>query len=438
MSRLPNNFQFSDSSLKAMGYSDEEIADDSHGLNATSNGTADHSEEQESAELEPGVAEVPDPEPAISRIRESDRDLANQDGPVYEGDELISHSRRPAPPQTPEDPTAWIDQDTTELAAAYGINSQQLETFSSQEEFDAYRQMLDQQQSWGPQQFPQLPQQFPNQGWPPYPQQPFPQQGWQQPPQAGWPQQPPSPYNYQQGSAPLGMQHSFMQQPPQTPPPTIPPDGDSSAKDGEGLKDGLIDLDFHRKLYLEQGFEEDYIPVLMKPLEHLRNQQVQFTQMQGQFEQMRQSMLEAAEANRQEAIHNALDRLDPQYYGNSLHANGQPARINQLHAARRFQIYQTTNMLASQMPGVNIESLVLRADAMTSPQRAITARSQQTRNNLVRQAGRVRPVGGPAKNPSARIPEKRRSEEPITRRSQIDDLMNDAELTEAFRDYYSG
>jgi hypothetical protein len=430
MSITPEH-QFSPESLRIMGYSDGETPASTPAANPGIEAELGHTADP-SAGLELDEAE--------SAIRETDVYSGSNiggtddDAFLYDDDGTSPPARTPATQQAaPADPANWINDEASELAMAYGIPVESLPSFGNRESFDAYRTMMDSQfaapqaQPWQQPGFPGFPgSPFP--GAPPQtaPQFPFVPQF----PYAG--AAPPGPFVYQP-------QQPVPQAPLQQPPAPAATDDGSNAKEGEGLKDGLIDLDYYRDLYASQGFEEEFIPALLKPLEHLRAQQAQFQKLSSQLESESRFRQEREKMEESDRVHDALDELDPTYYGQSL-VNQRAVKLSPLHQWRRDQIYQTAKQMQAQAQSVtgspyptDLRLFLQRAAAVVHPNRsAQPAIGRQ--QALANQAGRVRPVGSPAGGVFHRqpTPEQRG---PITRESQVQDLLQDPVLQQTIRDF---
>lgn len=309
---------------------------------------------------------------------------------------------------------SWIDADVLDMAEGYGLSEQDLARLENRADFDRLLPMLDAQAS---NYFRQATQ-------------PGQQQLPSQPLTPSWPQS----GAYQQQPAQPHQPAQQVQQPQQ---PVV-----EQVQDKPGWKDGAIDVEFFKKKYVDKGFDEDTVEALADNLSIIRETQLQNNQLREMLAKQDESIktqqaytLQQEQARQSEQFHDACDELDPKFYGQSLDRRGMNATLGQQEQNRRIR-------LAQAIEGFIIPEIIAKQQAQGMPPKIPSMRSLVKRANAVvfgqeqalrKQSAMRRPVGSASGRSAFRQVPKQRSNEPITHENQVDELMNNPQLLEAWQ-----
>lgn len=343
----------------------------------------------------------------LSASEENDEDNFEEDAEL----DVPRHGRR----------RDWIDDDVLEIASGYGLDENSLRQLAGREQFEQLLPVLDQQaaayfsQAAGQHGQPQYGQpQFGNQ---PVQQQPFNAFGF---PQTQQPNQQQSQDPAQQQSAP------------------------TPAADKPGYKDGVLDVEFYREQYKQKGFDEDTVEALTGNLQIVRDQQLamkafndQLGGLKENFERQQQYIAQQEQQKQSNDFHDACDALDPKFFGQSV-KNGRAVTLGKVESDRRVKVAEIIEgylipQLAQQQRAQGLQPQIPSYPALVRRARQIVFGRSDA---LQKQTARRRPVGGGSGSRS--MPTRRSAtpnNEPITAQSQVEELLNNPELTEAFRGY---
>ena len=267
----------------------------------------------------------------------------------------------------------WVSE-VAELAASYGMDEDEVrETFKSKEEFERLSVVMDKQQAL---------------------------------------------YMRQPESTP----ESYEKQPEPEEPSEVP-----------GLKaDGTLDLEWLQ----ENGYDETSIAMFKKV--HTLEQQAR---------EQQAYVLAKEQYARDNAFHDSLDVIDPEFFGKSVDDDGNPIYdLPKEYADRRGRLAkEVRDVLYPQMVQQNLKKgIVSEPNMRLAVKRGINLvfgkemaerESRKRGEALKKQAARRRPVNSTSQSAAARAASKRPSDEVITKESQVEELVNDEVLVNAWNNF---
>lgn len=309
---------------------------------------------------------------------------AAQDEPEYvDEDEAAPTEQAEVETEAQADPEKWYDEGVLTRAASYGFSEDQLKEYRDQAEFDRYTRFLDQQFA-----------------------------AYQQAQQTDLTRAAPS--STQQGSAEK-----------QAPAAPIP-----------GIKDGLIDLD-----YVNEKFEDEDTRTLFQAINHaLKSRDDLVTKSADQLQQLHSIIKEQAEIKAENDFHDALDRYNADFYGNSAEPDGVgwykplPTDKEQLRGevmdALKSTILPYVENESKRNPQYqrpSMDVLVQRAAKLVHLDKLEKASNEKKAAALKSQSNKRRPVVQPSS--TSKVPLRApKDDRPLTVNEEAEEIANDPEV----------